>query len=38
MADALIDATAVRHGAVVFTQDAHFAGLPQVQYFPRHGA
>jgi predicted nucleic acid-binding protein len=29
--DAWIAATAVRHGLVVFTQDADFADLPQVQ-------
>ena len=35
MADALIYATALRHGATVYTQDAHFEGLPQVRFFPR---
>lgn len=35
MADALIYATALRHGATVYTQDAHFKGLPQVRFFPR---
>lgn len=35
MADALIYATALRHGAMVYTQDAHFEGLPQVRFFPR---
>ena len=34
MADALIYATALLHGATVFTQDAHFEGLAQVRYFP----
>jgi predicted nucleic acid-binding protein len=29
--DAWIAATAVRHGLVVFTQDADFDGIPQVQ-------
>jgi predicted nucleic acid-binding protein len=29
--DAWIAATAVRHGLVVFTQDANFAGIPHVQ-------
>jgi len=35
MADALIHATAVLHGATVYTQDAHFKGLAQVRYFRR---
>jgi len=35
MADALIYATAVLHGATVYTQDAHFVGLAQVRYFRR---
>ena len=33
MADGLIYATARRHGAVLWTQDAHFEGLPGVNYF-----
>lgn len=33
MADSLIYATARRHGAVLWTQDAHFDGLPGVQLF-----
>ena len=33
MADSLIYATARRHGAVLWTQDAHFDGLPEVQFF-----
>jgi predicted nucleic acid-binding protein len=33
MADSLIYATARRHGAVLWTQDAHFEGLPGVQFF-----
>lgn len=33
MADGLIYATARRHGAVLWTQDAHFDGLPRVQLF-----
>ena len=33
MADSLIYATARRHGAVLWTQDAHFDGLPGVKYF-----
>jgi predicted nucleic acid-binding protein len=35
MADALIYATAVLHGATVYTQDARFEGLAQVRYFRR---
>lgn len=35
MADALIYATAVLHEATIFTQDAHFEGLPQVRYFAK---
>jgi predicted nucleic acid-binding protein len=37
MADALIYATAILHHATVYTQDAHFAGLPQARYFARAG-
>jgi predicted nucleic acid-binding protein len=33
MADALIYATAILNHATVYTQDAHFKGLPQVKYF-----
>lgn len=33
MADSLIYATARRHGAVLWTQDSHFDGLPGVNYF-----
>lgn len=33
MADSLIYATTRRHGAVLWTQDAHFDGLPGVNYF-----
>ena len=33
MADSLIYAAARRHGAVLWTQDAHFDGLPGVKYF-----
>ena len=36
MADSLIYATAQAHEAVVWTQDAHFRGLPGVRYFPKH--
>lgn len=35
MADALIYAAAVLHGATVYTQDAHFEGLAQVRYFAK---
>lgn len=35
MADSLIYAAARRHGAVLWTQDAHFDGLPGVRYFPK---
>ncbi len=33
MADSLIYATALQHGALLWTQDAHFDGLPGVTYF-----
>ena len=35
MADSLIYATAMQHGAVLWTQDAHFDGLAKVRYFPK---
>ena len=35
MADSLIYATALQHGATLWTQDAHFDGLPGVKYFPK---
>lgn len=35
LADSIIFATAQVHGAVLWTQDAHFAGLPDVQYHPK---
>lgn len=35
MADSLIYATAQRHGAVLWTQDAHFDGLPGTRLFPK---
>ena len=35
LADSLIYATALRHGATLWTQDEHFKDLPQVRYFPR---
>ena len=34
MADSLVLATARAHGATVWTQDAHFSGLPDAKYFP----
>ena len=33
LADSLIYATAQAHGAELWTQDAHFEGLPGVRYF-----
>ncbi len=35
LADSLIYATARRHGAELWTQDAHFDGLPYVKYFAK---
>lgn len=35
LADSLIYAAAQRHGAVLWTQDAHFEGLAGVKYFPK---
>ena len=35
LADSLIYATAQAHGAMLWTQDPHFEGLPGVQYFPK---
>lgn len=35
MADAIILATARRHGAVLWTQDADFVGIAGVKYFPK---
>ena len=35
MADSLIYATARRHGAELWTQDAHFEGLAGVKYFAK---
>ncbi|MBL8226590.1 MAG: type II toxin-antitoxin system VapC family toxin [Chromatiales bacterium] len=35
MADSIILATARRHGALLWTQDADFEGLPDVRYRPR---
>ena len=37
-ADAIIYATALRHGAGLLTCDAHFEGLPGVTLIPRTGA
>lgn len=36
MADSLIYATAVRHGATLWTQDEHFKALPHVRFFPKN--
>ncbi len=35
LADSLIYATAAAHGAELWTQDAHFDGLPGVRYFAK---
>ena len=35
LADSLIYATARHHDAELWTQDAHFEGLPGVRYFPK---
>lgn len=35
MADSVIYATAIAHGAALWTQDADFDGLKGVRYFPR---
>jgi predicted nucleic acid-binding protein len=35
MADSLILATAFVHHATLWTQDAHFAGIPGVKYIPK---
>ena len=35
LADSLIYATACAHGAELWTQDAHFDGLPGVRYFKK---
>lgn len=34
-ADSLIYATALRHGATLWTQDEHFKDLPRVKYSPK---
>ncbi len=36
MADSIILATARRYDATVWTQDQHFAGLPDAHYFPKY--
>jgi predicted nucleic acid-binding protein len=35
VADALIYATALLNHATLYTQDAHFEGLPQVRYYAK---
>ena len=35
LADSIIYATALRHGAKLWTQDEHFKDLPEVRYFPK---
>ena len=35
LADSLIYATALAHGATLWTQDKHFEGLPSVKYFSK---
>ena len=35
LADSLIYATALAHGAMLWTQDSHFDRLPGVKYFPK---
>lgn len=37
LADSIVYATAQAAGAVVWTQDDDFEGLPDVEYFPRPG-
>ena len=36
LADSIIYETALRYDAVLWTQDAHFDGLPNVKYFPKN--
>lgn len=38
LADSIIYATARRHGAELWTQDAHFEGLPGVRFFGKGAA
>jgi predicted nucleic acid-binding protein len=35
LADSIIYATAMRHDAILWTQDEHFKDLPSVRFFPR---
>jgi predicted nucleic acid-binding protein len=35
LADSLIYATALRHGATLWTQDEHFKDMPGVRYLPK---
>lgn len=35
LADSIVYATARASNAVLWTQDSHFEGLPQVRYFPK---
>jgi predicted nucleic acid-binding protein len=37
LADSVIYATAILHGATLWTQDEHFKELPGVRYFPMSG-
>lgn len=38
MADSIILATTRMHNAVLWTQDADFAGLQDIRYFPKNHA
>lgn len=38
LADSLIYATSLAHGAELWTQDAHFEGLPGVRFFAKSAA
>ena len=38
LADSMIYATAMRHGATLWTQDEHFKDLANVRYFPKGSA
>ena len=38
LADSLIYAIALRHGATLWTQDEHFKDLPGVKYWPKQAA
>lgn len=35
LADSIIYATAMRHGATLWTQDSHFESIAGVRYFPK---